>query len=500
MRRSLSDLLSGYGDLPQVPDVEVGGLQLDSRKVVAGDLFVALKGHHSHGLQHAAQAIDNGCTGIIYDPAGAELFMKILDHGIPSVAVEGLDQKLGILADRFFDYPSQAMSVIGITGTNGKTSCSHFLAAALGATTKAGVIGTLGWGSPGQLGLTTHTTPDAIEVHRILHALHFDGYHYVAMEASSHGLVQGRLNGVHFRGALYTNLSRDHLDYHQTMEAYLEAKLLLMDSPGLEFVVLNAEDAMATSIVQRTREGVKVLGFCSDECQPDFDIPLLRFGSVRHQPDGVEFTVHYEGQSASIKAPVFGDFNVENLTASLAVLLSLGLAFSEAVKALASVSAVPGRMENILIGGRSAVIDYAHTPDALASVLESMKKHCSGMLWVVFGCGGDRDRGKRAQMGAIADSLADRLVITDDNPRSEDPEGIIHAILEGVNRQNATIIRDRRGAIHFALEAAAPDDLVLVAGKGHEDSQEIGGFKYPFSDRKVVGEVLNQLQSRCNCS
>ncbi|MCF7968249.1 MAG: UDP-N-acetylmuramyl-tripeptide synthetase, partial [Methylococcaceae bacterium] len=220
--------------------------------------------------------------------------------------------------------------------------------------------------------------------------------------------------------------------------------------------------------------------------------------SVRHQPDGVEFTVQYEEQSFSLKVAVFGDFNVENLTATMAVLLCLGFPLSRAVKALASVSAVPGRMESIRVGDRGAVIDYAHTPDALTSVLESMKEHCAGKLWVVFGCGGDRDRGKRPQMGAVADRLADRLVITDDNPRSEDPQGIIWHILEGITHQDATIIRDRREAIRFALENAEPDDLVLIAGKGHESTQEIDGVKHPFSDRDVVNEILSQPQPICS--
>ena len=493
----LSALLLGFGDLSGVPDVPVSGLQLDSRKVVHGDLFVALHGHQSHGIEHAEEAISRGAVGIIYDPEGTASFADKIGWGVPVVPLENLDEHLGTLADRFFGHPSLSMEVIGITGTNGKTSCSHFLAEALGVDAKAGVIGTLGWGTPGQLKSTTHTTPDAIEVHRILDVLRAEDYRYVAMETSSHGLVQGRLNGVHFRGAIYTNLSRDHLDYHQTMQAYLEAKLLLLDSTSLQFVVLNVQDAMAQSILCRAG-GLKSLGFCSMDYQPDLDIPLLRFGSVRHQPDGVEFTVQYEEQSFSLKAAVFGDFNVENLTATMAVLLCLGFPLSRAVKALASVSAVPGRMESIRVGDRGAVIDYAHTPDALTSVLESMKEHCAGKLWVVFGCGGDRDRGKRPQMGAVADRLADRLVITDDNPRSEDPQGIIWHILEGITHQDATIIRDRREAIRFALENAAQDDLVLIAGKGHESTQEIDGVKHPFSDRDVVNEILSQPQPICS--
>ena len=488
--QALRSLLAGSEVLSEFPDIEVGGLQLDSRKVKAGDLFIALHGHQSHGLQHALQSMNNGCVGVVYDPVGAERLLDNLECRVPFVAVNNLSQWLGTLADRFFGHPSASMNVIGITGTNGKTSCSHFLAEALGRSDKAGVVGTLGWGKPGHLSSTLHTTPDAIEVHRVLDALRTDGFHFVAMEASSHGLVQGRLNGVRFKGAVFTNFSRDHLDYHQTMEAYLEAKLLLLDSPALEFVVLNAQNETAASICHRAGR-LKCVGFCPVDHVSALGIPLLRFGGIRQTPSGVEFTVDYERQSATIKAPVFGDFNVENLTATMAVLLCLGLPFSKAVNALAEVRPVPGRMENVRKGGRGAVIDFAHTPDALASVLQSVRKHCAGNLWVVFGCGGDRDRGKRPQMGSVADKLADRLVITDDNPRSEDPEGIIRDILEGVSRQEAAVIRDRREAISFALKTCEPLDLVIIAGKGHETSQEISGVKYPFNDREVVCEILN---------
>lgn len=420
---------------------------------------------------------------------------------MPAIAVDALPRKLGLIADRFFGEPSRYLTAIGITGTNGKTSCSHFLAQALAPDGwPAAVVGTLGWGKPGALRPTHHTTPDAIEVHEVLLRLYSLGFGSVAMEASSHGLVQGRLNGVRFKGVLYTNFSRDHLDYHGTMEAYLDAKLRLLDWPGLEFVVFNADDAIARAILDRNPKELKTLGF-SVSGKPALSgadgaadsLPLLTVSSIRHSAEGVSFTAHYQGRSAPVHAPVFGDFNVENLTAVLAVLLAMGRDLPRAAVSLEKVRAVPGRMESFSGAGRTVVVDYAHTPDALESVLTSLRRHCEGRLWVVFGCGGDRDRGKRPEMGAIAERLADVVVLTDDNPRSEDGDDIIREILSGCRRDDVATIRDRRDAIFWALERSAVDDIVLVAGKGHETTQEVRGRKYPFSDRAVVRESLERL-------
>lgn len=490
---ALEALLSDYVRLENAPTIEIRGLQLDSRKVCQGDLFVALHGGTSHGLEYLEQAVNKSAAAVIYDPDGASQWLPQSSAGIPLIPVENLGEELGNIADRFFECPSMTIEVIGITGTNGKTSCSHFLAEAMNPERKAGVLGTLGWGLPGQLHPTSHTTPDAIEIHRLLDSLRDEEFHLVAAEASSHGLVQGRLNGVRFRGALFTNFSRDHLDYHGTMEAYLEAKLLLLDWPSLEFVVFNAQDASAVKIIERIRPGLGVIGFCAEDSTCQYDVPLLTYHSVLQHPDGIRFVVVFGQQSATIEAPVFGDFNVENLTATLAVILSMGYQLPQAVAKLSRVYAVPGRMENFSYAGRSAVIDYAHTPDALRSVLATMRKHCSAHLWVVFGCGGDRDRGKRTEMGKIADQLADRLVITDDNPRNEDADSIVADIVSGVLDHKAVVIRDRQAAIRYALESFAVGDLVLIAGKGHENYQEIRGVKHHFSDREVVETILRQL-------
>jgi UDP-N-acetylmuramoyl-L-alanyl-D-glutamate--2,6-diaminopimelate ligase len=492
IRAELDWLLAGLADAGDLPLVEIGGLSHDSRRVRPGDLFAALSGHNSHGMNHAVQAVRQGCAAIVFDPAGEGERLARDVAEVPSVPIMDLSQKLGFLADRYFGEPSRYLETIGITGTNGKTSCSHFLAQALAERSPAAVVGTLGWGWPGDLSPTDHTTPDAIEIHDLLLRLYSQGFRAVAMEASSHGLAQGRLNGVRFKGALYTNFTRDHLDYHGTMEAYLDAKLRLLDWPGLEFVAFNADDPIADAILERLPKGVRAIGF-SVSGKADKPAPLLAVSDPRQGAEGVSFQAHYGGRTATVSAPVFGDFNVENLAASLAVLLAMGHDLDGAAKALRKVRAVPGRMESFTSAGRTVVVDYAHTPDALSSVLRSLRSHCTGRLWVVFGCGGDRDRGKRPEMGAIAEKLADAVVLTDDNPRSEDGDDIIRDIRSGCSRDDLVTIRDRRDAITFALERAGSDDLVLIAGKGHESTQEIQGRKYPFSDRQVIREVLEQL-------
>ncbi|CAL1240196.1 UDP-N-acetylmuramoyl-L-alanyl-D-glutamate--2,6-diaminopimelate ligase [Candidatus Methylocalor cossyra] len=495
IRFGLRPLLAGWVDPALLPELEVCGLSLDSRQVRPGDLFLALSGQRQHGLSAAPQAVERGCAAIAFDPAGAPERPEALG-AVPCIAVEGLAHKLGAIADRFFGEPSRYLrAVIGITGTNGKTSCSHFLAQALACRWPTAVAGTLGWGPPGALAPTTHTTPDAIEVHRLLLNLYRRGFQAVAMEASSHGLVQGRLNGVRFKGALFTNLGRDHLDYHPTLAAYLEAKLKLMTWPDLEFAVFNADSPVATAVLERLPSGTLGLGF-SATGRPLVEGPQVVASEVRHGSAGITFQAQFEGQKAQVQAPVFGDFNVENLTATLAVLVALGFSLEEAAALLGNVRAVPGRMESFTAAGTTVIVDYAHTPDALRSVLTSLRRHCRGRLWAVFGCGGDRDRGKRPEMGAVADALADRIVLTDDNPRSEDGDAILRQILAGCRRRDIVCIRDRRAAIEWTLaQARAVGDIVLVAGKGHETTQEVGGRKYPFSDRQVVQEILARMEA-----
>jgi UDP-N-acetylmuramoyl-L-alanyl-D-glutamate--2,6-diaminopimelate ligase len=497
-RFPLARLLSGYVDIQGGFMPEVRGLCLDSRMVKAGDLFFALAGSQSHGMRHAAAATAAGACAILYDPAGGGADFAKPELGIPCFPLAKLGRQMGHIADRFFGEPSAQLGVAGITGTNGKTSCSHFLATALGASAPAAVIGTLGWGAPGSLQPTAHTTPDAIEVHSLLAKLLEGSFAHVAMEASSHGLDQGRLNGVRFEGCLFTNLSRDHLDYHKSMEDYLEAKLRLVAWPGLKYLAFNLDDASASAVLARASDAARKIGFSlTGKHRASPGVGIVQASAIEHSQDGITFNVRFEGQESRIKVPLFGGFNVENLMGVVAVLVAKGFALEEVALRLENIRAVQGRMERFCAAlGPVAVVDYAHTPDALKQALASLKPHCRGSLWVVFGCGGDRDRGKRPAMGAIAERLADRVVLTDDNPRSEDGGAIIEDIISGCERQDIMVQRDRRLAIAYAVGQLESDDMLLVAGKGHEATQEIKGVKHPFNDRELVAELLGLKEAR----
>jgi UDP-N-acetylmuramoyl-L-alanyl-D-glutamate--2,6-diaminopimelate ligase len=494
---SLDWLLEGLIPAPDLPPVEVLGLRIDSRGVCPGDLFFALAGTREHGLRFAEGAIRAGAAAIVYDPAGGgtELANRISE--LVCLPLPDLAQKLGAIADRYYGEPSRGLEVIAITGTNGKTSCSHFLAHACQTRRPAAVIGTLGWGQPGGLTATSLTTPDAVEMHGILARLKSRGVGLVAMEASSVGLDQGRVNGIRFRGALFTNFSRDHLDYHGSMEAYLEAKLRLPAWPGLEFLALNLDDDSAPAVIAATPAKVRKIGFTlKTQARVADTVEVISGSDVRQHAQGISFTAHHQGRSAMVRAPVYGQFNAENLLACLAVLLGRGFLLQEAAERLADVRPVPGRMERFCRdGGPIAVVDYAHTPDALEKALTSLRSHISGKLWVVFGCGGDRDRGKRPEMGAIAARLADRIILTDDNPRSEDGAAIIAEIRAACDTGSVQILRDRGAAIALALSQSRYGDAVLIAGKGHETYQDIGGIKYPFSDRELVAELTRGRSS-----
>jgi UDP-N-acetylmuramoyl-L-alanyl-D-glutamate--2,6-diaminopimelate ligase len=489
----LARLLKGWVADEAIPSLSVTGIESDSRKLGRGMLFLATSGLHRHGLEFLDSAIAASVAAVAYDPQGAGSFLGSSDRRVPLIEVPGLTRNLGVIAARFYDEPSASLKVIAVTGTNGKTSCTHFLAEALQGSVEAAVIGTLGWGRPGHLHLTQHTTPEPVELQRILASLEAEGCQMVAMEASSHGLEQGRLSGVQFQGAVFTNFSRDHLDYHGTMEAYLEAKLALAEWPKLQFVAFNAEEAFAAPIAQRVGTQFDLLGFCAETYETALEIPLLRYGTPTYHQDGMQFDVLYQGRRGTVRTALYGDFNIENLTATLAAMLCLGIDFDMAVAQLGLVAAVPGRMERVKCSDRQVVVDYAHTPDALATVLEGLRKHDPKSLWVIFGCGGDRDRGKRPEMGAVASAMADHIVLTDDNPRTENGDDIIRDILSGVSCPDAIVIRDRRAAIRHALGAIGPDDLLVVAGKGHETTQDVAGIKYPFNDRAVIEETWLDL-------
>jgi len=483
----LQTLLNGYATVAQ--DLPITGLALDSRLVTSGNVFIALAGSKQHGLVHGKQAAEQGAAAIVYDPSGLENVKALAGqiNGIPVIAMENLALKLGEIAARFYGHPSRFMEVIGITGTNGKTSCSQFLGQLLD---RCGIIGTLGWGEWGKLDQTLNTTPDALSIQRILAEFLTNNKQSVAMEVSSHGLEQGRVNGVNFTGAVFTNISRDHLDYHGSMEAYFQAKLELLNKPGLLFAVVNLDDSYSGRILAAMPEAVAVWGITmkGNKLSSGEIVIAEKLGYNR---DGIEFDLHWQSLVERVQVPLFGNFNGENILTVAAVMLAMGMSLTDVVARLKTVKPVVGRMERFGKASEPVVfVDYAHTPDALEKVLVSLRKHCQQALWVVFGCGGNRDRGKRPQMGACAVQWADQVIITDDNPRYEDSLDIVKDILIGCGSNKVKVIQNREKAIKTAITQAAANDCIVIAGKGHEDYQEINGMRHPFSDGQVVIEAL----------
>jgi UDP-N-acetylmuramoyl-L-alanyl-D-glutamate--2,6-diaminopimelate ligase len=497
MSTALSWLLDGIAELP-ANTAPVSDMTLDSREVRSGSLFLALAGGRAHGLEFAADAAARGASAVLWEPA-AGVVPPALPEGVFAAPVPNLRFLAGRIADRFFGWPSSSLGVTGITGTNGKTTCAYLLAQCLEHLGLAGgYIGTIGCGRPTQLSEPTHTTPDAISVHRILARLRAGGVKQVAMEVSSHALDQGRIVGVRFHTAAFTNLTRDHLDYHGSMANYGAAKAKLLLLPELKHIVLNVGDAFGRQFAQdyaghapltAVWVGAGQSGWLADR--------TLHAAEVSARPQGIAIKLDGSCGALEVETRLLGRFNAENSLTVMACLMSLGIGLSEAAQALAQCAAAPGRMEVVNGGGvqtgaarPTAVVDYAHTPDALAKALTAAREHCAGALWCVFGCGGDRDRGKRPLMGAIADELADQIIVTDDNPRSEDPAAITAAIVQGIKTHAARVINDRGAAIGTAMKEARAGDVVLIAGKGHEDYQIYGATRRAFSDRE---EALRHL-------
>ncbi|XSG84527.1 MAG: UDP-N-acetylmuramoyl-L-alanyl-D-glutamate--2,6-diaminopimelate ligase [Methylohalobius sp. ZOD2] len=471
-------------DVPCPPGLRVSGLSDSGSSVRRGEAYLAPAGVRRHGIEFALEAQDRGAVAVVFEPEGARLPDGLT---IPALAVPRLTERLGEIAARFYGHPSRAMEVIGITGTNGKTSCSFFLAQALGGA----VLGTLGWGSPAALQATRHTTAPALENQKRLAALRARGIRSVAMEVSSHALDQGRVNGIDFDLALWTNLSRDHLDYHGTPDAYADAKIKLLSRPKLKAAILNLDDPAWPAFHRGVGPGVRIYGFSAFPGK-DTPFPRLVADAVCYRAAGMEFQVTWKNERMPVQVPLLGEFNLANVLAVLMVLLARGVVLAEAVRLLANLEPVPGRMECFRSPARPlAVVDYAHTPAALELALRSLRRHCRGRLWVVFGCGGQRDRGKRPQMGRVAEGLADRVILSDDNPRAEDGDRIVAEIMAGMTT-HPRVVRDRGEAIATAIASADVDDIVLVAGKGHESWQEIGGERRAFCDRTVVAELLGE--------
>jgi UDP-N-acetylmuramoyl-L-alanyl-D-glutamate--2,6-diaminopimelate ligase len=469
--------------------------------VTPGAAFLACQGRTHHGLEFAHSALAAGARAILWEPAPG-VTPPPLEAAIVVCAVPNLSAQLGFIADRFFDAPSASLTVAGITGTNGKTTCAWLLAQALQFYgRRSAYIGTLGAGLPGALKTLAHTTPDALTLHRLLAGLRSSGFDSVAMEVSSHALDQDRCAGVRFHTAVFTNLTRDHLDYHADMGAYGAAKARLLNWPTVAARVINVDDPFGLELA---RDRLQARGAPADRLFLTSQRPAEWVASgadyvcasaVRASAAGLEIEIESSRGAAHLGSSLIGAFNVENLLTVLAVLLAWDVPLASACGALARCSAPPGRMQ--AEGGGAlplALIDYAHTPDALAKALRAARAHCRGQLWCVFGCGGERDRGKRGEMGRIAAQLADEIIVTDDNPRREEPGEIVLAIMQGITAAGgaarARVIHDRAQAIASALAQAAALDVVLVAGKGHEDYQIIGSQRRVFSDAAVVLQLL----------
>lgn len=490
---SLDELLKGWVDLQENHStISIRGLSIDSRLTTTGDLFIALQGLQQHGLQHSQQAIGNGAAAIAWE-SSEEITQRDLPTAVPCIEISKLQAKLGLISQRFYRNISKHMHIIAVTGTDGKTSVSQFIAQALQKLKfSCGVIGTLGYGVYPHYEASTHTTPDAIRTHALLYDYHLAGAKHAVIEASSHGLSQGRLNGVEINTAVFTNLGRDHMDYHDSIEDYGNAKRLLFQSEKLQNAVINIDDDFGLRLAKEFSDQLNVITY---SIQADSTYSDTSFKAVNIEVDagGTHFEVQSSWGNANITTKLVGNFNVSNLLAVLGVLLAQGTAFDEAARVVESVQTVPGRME-FISNDPAVVIDYAHTPQALANVLKVLGEYCVGKLWCVFGCGGDRDQGKRKLMAKAVEEHANIAVLTDDNPRFEDPDAITNEVASGFSSSYPyTLFHDRREAIHYAIKNAKQQDLVLIAGKGHETVQIIQGKQLPFDDKKIADEVLKKI-------
>ena len=484
----LSHLLPNY-PLP-LPTVHVGGLKLDSRQVASGDAFVAVPGYQVDGRDFIDAAISAGATVVLCESDGVGIEQREQAY---IVEVPQLKSDLSFIAARFFGEPARHLQVVGVTGTNGKTSVTYLIAQLLQALgVKAGVIGTTGSGFPGALLPESHTTPDPIAVQQRLAMLRAEGAQAVAMEVSSHALVQRRAEAIQFAVAVATNISRDHLDYHGTMANYAGAKRRLFTELESQAAVLNVDDGALTAWLPDRPDAWRY------SLQPQDHARCVYAHDVTYSDTGTQFTLNAPGVGGrvefSVQSPLLGTFNIYNLLAALVAVAQLGHEWESIVTAVPQLHTVPGRMEAFTAPNKPLVIvDYAHTPDALQQVLQAVRRHCQGELWCVFGCGGDRDRGKRPQMGSVAAQYADRVVVTDDNPRTEEPQQIIRDILAGMPHSEHVITQPgRQKAVAQTIARAAATDVVVLAGKGHEDYQVIGRERIAYDERAWAAECLAQ--------
>ncbi len=494
--KTLAYLLEDCGVKVIVPPLPVAGLSLDTRTLEKGSVFFALKGRSGDGHQYLQTAIAHGAAALVVE----EESYSLQSWPVPCIWVPNLAEKLAKIADKFYDFPLEGIVFSGFTGTNGKSTSAYVTAQVY---TQIGIpcgfIGTFGVGMgpwetwDKQLHASSGlTTPDIFSLRSYIKQLKEQGAQHICMEVSSHALDQNRIQGIPFTNAVFTNLTRDHLDYHETLEEYAAAKSKLFALPSLKHAILNAEDGCTPQFAAKTPSHAKVWQYGIDLNQaPDFqqvDATIESYGA-----QGVHFALKGQYETLKIHCPLLGAFNVRNCLAAFTHGLANGLDPQILTHALAQVHPAPGRMQALgMPGTPMVVVDYAHTPDALLKALEALRKHTQGQLWCVFGCGGDRDRGKRPLMGEVAAQYADRIVLTNDNPRKEAPMHIVKEIWEGIGTQKMVdVYLDRAQAIQFALQHASPEDVVLIAGKGHETIQDLGHVKLPHND---VACVLSFLQ------
>lgn len=498
-RKQLSDVLrllgTGYGELPVDPLIT--GLSNDSRRIKAGDAFIAVQGVGGHGADYVEQAVARGAVAILTDRMSR---IKVASKYVPVVEVRGLGGRLGVLADGFFGHPSEHVHVLACTGTDGKTSVCQLLAQVF---SHCGLIGTEGAGFRGQLESLSNTTPGVLTMHGLISEMHTAGAEYVAIEASSHGIHQGRLQNIRIDSALFTNLGRDHLDYHGSQRQYGAVKKQLFAWPGLRHAIVNADDPMGREIISTIPSDVHVVAYGLHQGD-------VRGTVRRSSPQGLIVDVETPWGSGCMTSNLLGQFNASNLLAVLSCLLVHGVKLEEALSRISQCEPIPGRLEKVTGSPDqpTVIVDYAHNPHSLNVVLSEVKETMVGpssesdtaaelvsKLVCVFGCGGDRDPGKRALMGQVAADLCDVVVVTDDNPRSESPERITDQIVSAIDlklQSKVTVIHDRAEAITTAIHGANVGDVVVIAGKGNEDYQVIGDATVPFSDREVA---LNALRT-----
>lgn len=480
-------------------DVEIGGLQYDSRKVQQGDIFVAIKGVSTDGHNHINAAVSSGARAIVMENDASLPDSFFMHAGVVKIVVGNSRRALAVMSANYFGHPAKQLQLIGVTGTNGKTTTTYLIKQLLELSRpsmqgKVGLIGTIEYMVGEEKYPATHTTPESLELHKLFATMVRKGCTHVVMEVSSHSLHQDRVYGLEFTAAVFTNLTQDHLDYHGTMENYFQAKKILFDNlPSSSWAITNNDDAAGLKIVQGTKASVLTYGVSGG--------PDVSANNVSLSIDGTTFVLRHHKEELNLHAHLVGRFNVYNILAACSAGIALGIPAPSINRGVASFSSVPGRFERILSpDGWSAIVDYAHTPDALEKCLTTIRDvlpaQGSNKIITVFGAGGDRDKTKRPAMGKVVDALSDVAVVTSDNPRTEDPTAIIDDVLKGIGRKNDLLIEpDRRRAITNALSMARGGDIVLIAGKGHEDYQVVGKTKHHFNDREVVQEFIKTHSS-----